>query len=68
MSDDDEIQSHLNNRTHFAMDNAFCARMCKAIAAGLENAPIGIVTTPGTQTPKYVPAEPRPPASPSGDF
>jgi hypothetical protein len=36
------------------MDEAFCARMHKAIKAGLENAPIGVVTTPGTQNPKYV--------------
>ena len=55
MSDDDEIRS----TTHFAMDNAFCTRMCKAIAAVLENAPIGVVTTPGTKNPKYVPTEPR---------
>ena len=34
------------------MDDAFCARMLKAIKAGLENAPIGVVTTPGTQNPK----------------
>ena len=68
MSDDDEIQSHLTNRTHFAMDNAFCARMRAAIARGLESAPIGVVTTPGTQTPRYVPAESRLPASPAGDF
>jgi len=50
------------------MDDAFCARMRKAIVAGLESAPIGIVTTPGTQTPKCIPAEPRPPASSFGDF
>ena len=62
MSDDEEIRS----TTHFAMDNAFCARMCKAIAAGLENPPIGVVTTPGTKKPRYVPAEPpRPLASSS---
>ena len=30
---------------YFAMDDAFCARMRKAIAAGLE---------PGTKNPKYV--------------
>jgi hypothetical protein len=41
---DDEIQS----RHHFDMDDAFCARMRMAIAAGLESAPIGVVTTPGT--------------------
>ena len=37
------------------MDDAFCARMRAAIAAGLENAPIGIVTTPGTKKPRYIP-------------
>jgi hypothetical protein len=66
MSDDDEIQSPLTS-AYLDMDYAFCARMCNAIAAGLENAPIGIVTTPGTQSPKYFPAEPRLPASPSGN-
>jgi hypothetical protein len=34
--------------SHFDMDDAFCIRMCDAIAAGLENAPIGVVTTPRT--------------------
>ena len=33
--------------------------MRKAIEAGLERAPIGVVTTPGTKNPKYVPTEPR---------
>jgi hypothetical protein len=42
------------------MDEAFCARMRKAIEAGLEKAPIGVVTAPGTKNPKYVPTEPRP--------
>jgi hypothetical protein len=42
---------------YFEMDDAFCARMRKAIAAGLESAPIGVVTTPGTINPKYVPEE-----------
>jgi hypothetical protein len=42
------------------MDEAFCARMRAAIEAGLENAPIGVVTTPGTKNPKYVPAGPLP--------
>jgi hypothetical protein len=71
MVDDDEIQSedkihsHLTNGgpSYFAMDEAFCARMRAAIAAGLENAPIGVVTTPGTKNPIYVPAEPLPLAS-----
>ena len=68
MSDDDEIQSdneiqsHLTNNgpSYFAMDEAFRVRMLAAILAGLENAPIGVVTTPGTKNPKYVPTEPRP--------
>ena len=64
MGDYNENQSVLKTR----MDDAFCARMRAAIEAGLESAPIGVVTTPGTQTPRYVPAEPRPPASSLGDF
>jgi hypothetical protein len=36
------------------MDAAFCARMHLAIATGLEGAPIGVITTPGTQNPRYV--------------
>jgi hypothetical protein len=36
------------------MDAAFCARMHSAITAGLESAPTGVVTTPGTKNPKYV--------------
>jgi folate-dependent tRNA-U54 methylase TrmFO/GidA len=43
--------------THFDMDDAFCACMRKAIAAGRESAPIGVVTTPGTKNPKYVPTQ-----------
>ena len=64
MGDYNEHQSVLMTR----MDEAFCARMRAAIELGLESAPVGVVTTPGTQTPRYVPAEPRLPASPSGDF
>ena len=56
MSDDDETHLHVAYASHWDMDDAFCARMRIAIAAGLENAPIGVVTTPGTQHPKYVPA------------
>lgn len=37
------------------MDEAFCARMRMAIEAGLESAPVGVITTPGTKDPKYVP-------------
>ena len=47
MSDGDE--THLHDT-----DDAFCAFMRIAIAAGLENAPIGIVTTPGTKKPRYI--------------
>jgi hypothetical protein len=56
MNDNDQIQSSLTNGGpgYFEMNEAFCARMRKAIEAGLESAPIGIVTTPGTKNPKYV--------------
>ncbi len=58
MSDDDEIQPYVTNGTnHFDMDTAFCARMRAAIAAGLESAPDGVITTPGTKNPKYVPTK-----------
>jgi hypothetical protein len=57
MSDDEIYLSH-GSPTHFEMDEAFCARMHAAIAAGLECAPIGVVTKPGTKNPKYVPADP----------
>ena len=50
MSDDDESRSHLTNGAYLAMNDAFCVRMSKAIAAGLENAPIGVVTTPDVPT------------------
>jgi hypothetical protein len=39
------------------MDDAFCDRMRAAIAAGLESAPTGVVTTPGTRNPKHVPTK-----------
>jgi hypothetical protein len=70
IDDDDEIQPCLTNggKTHFSMDEAFCARMLWAIEAGLENAPIGVVTTPGTKSPKYVPTEPRPLVSSQRDL
>jgi hypothetical protein len=58
MSDDQEIQSDLTNGID--MDEAFCARMRMAIAAGLEHAPIGVITTPGTKKPKYVPQDHQP--------
>ena len=68
--DDDEIRPRLSNggRTHFDMDEAFCARMHKAIEAGPEKAPIGIITTPGTKNPKYVPTKPWPVASAKPDM
>ena len=67
MSDDDKVQSHETNVTrHLAMDEAFCARMRRAIAAGLERAPVGVITTPGTKKPKYVAPEHRPPGSSLG--
>jgi hypothetical protein len=53
---DDEIQHHPTNQPdHFDMDEKFCARMRVAIALGLESAPIGIVTTPGTKNPRFIP-------------
>ena len=61
--DDDDVHLHVMYASHLDMDEAFCARMRMAIAAGLESAPIGVVTTPGTKNPKYVPAEPLPLAS-----
>jgi len=61
--DDDETHLHVTYASHLEMDDAFCARMLKAIEAGLENAPIGVVTTPGTKNPKYMPTEARPIAS-----
>jgi hypothetical protein len=54
MGDDDETNLHVTYASHFDMDEAFCARMRAAIAAGLECAPVGVITTPGTRNPKYV--------------
>jgi hypothetical protein len=54
MSDDDETHLHLTYASHADMDEAFCARMRAAIELGLESAPVGITTTPGTRNPKYV--------------
>ncbi len=53
---EDEIHSYLTigGPSHFDMDEAFCARMRAAIVAGLESAPDGVITTPGTKNPKYV--------------
>jgi len=50
-----EIERAANRQpSHFAMDEAFCARMRAAMAAGLENAPTSVITMPGTKSPKYV--------------
>ena len=70
VDDDDEIRPHPTNGgpSYFDMDEAFCARMRMAIEAGLENAPIGVITTPGTKKPKYVPAERRPLATSQADM
>ena len=61
MSDDNEIQrlteiERITNRkpSYLDMDAAFCARMHAAITAGLESPPTGVITTPGTQNPRYV--------------
>ena len=59
MSDnDDEVHLPATYASHFNMDAAFCARMFAAIELGLESVPIGVITTPGTKNPKYVPTEP----------
>ena len=58
MGDYDEIHLHVRYASHVDMDEAFCARLRNAIEAGLENAPVGVITTPGTQNPKYVRAGP----------
>jgi hypothetical protein len=73
MSDelDDILADVINGQsTQIERDETFCARMRMAIDAGLENAPIGVVTTPGTKNPRYVPTatEPRPLASSQRDL
>ena len=62
MSNDDEIErlTEIERITHgktsyLDMDAAFCASMQAAITAGLEFAPTGVITTPGTKHPRYVP-------------
>jgi hypothetical protein len=61
MNEDDEIQrlSEIERITkgkpsYLDMDAAFCARLHDAITTGLECAPTGVVTTPGTKNPIYV--------------
>jgi hypothetical protein len=56
-SDDDETHVHVAYASYWDMDDAFCDRMRAAIAAGLESAPIGVVTTPGTKKPKSIPTK-----------
>jgi hypothetical protein len=68
MDDDDEIHLHVTYASHLDMDDAFCARMRAAIAAGLECTPVGVITTPGTKNPRYVPTEPRPLVSSQRDM
>jgi hypothetical protein len=68
MSDDDEVHLHVTYASHLDMDDAFCARMRKAIFAGLENAPLGVITAPGTKNSKYVPTEPSALASSQRDM
>jgi hypothetical protein len=60
MSDDNQIHLTNGGPSYLDMDDAFCVRMRAAIAAGLENAPTGVITTPGTKNPKYVPTKSRP--------
>ncbi|HEV2716633.1 MAG TPA: hypothetical protein VGU64_15335 [Terriglobales bacterium] len=50
-----EIERITNGKpSYYDMDATFCTRMYAAIAAGLECAPIGVITTPGTKNPRYV--------------
>jgi hypothetical protein len=60
--DEDEVHLHVTYASHFDMDAAFCARMRIAIAAGLENAPTRVITTPGTRKPIYIATKHSPPA------
>jgi hypothetical protein len=60
MAMSDELDTIQAQSTQIAMDEAFCLRMRAAIQAGLETAPIGVVTAPGTKNPKYLATEPRP--------
>ena len=66
IDDDDEIHPRLSNggQTHFDMDEAFCARMRKAIEAGLEKAPIGA----GNQEAQIPPSRARAASVPAGRY
>jgi len=57
--DDDETHLHGNVRQSLGHGRRILLPHVRTIAAGLESAPIGVVTTPGTKNPKYVPTEPR---------
>jgi len=64
MGDDDEIHLHVTYASHSDMDEAFCARMRIAIAAGLESASIGVVKrlelrTPNTSQQSFRRSRPR---------
>jgi hypothetical protein len=50
MRDKHDTELRLTDR----MDDAFCARMRAAIKAGLESAPMRVVTAPGTKKPRYI--------------
>jgi hypothetical protein len=66
-SDDAEIHLHITYASHFDMDEAFRARMLWAIEEGLESAPVGIITAPGTKYPRCVLTETLPRASSLSD-
>ena len=68
MGDEDETYLHVTYASHLDTDVAFCARMRMAIEAGLESAPVGVITTPGTRNPKYVPTSPVVRFSQGSDF
>jgi hypothetical protein len=54
MDEDDETYLHVTYASHVDMNEAFRVRMLAAITAGLEKAPIGVVTTPGTKNHRYL--------------
>jgi hypothetical protein len=61
LSGDDEIQRLMEieritkgKTSYLDMDAAFCDRMQAALTAGLECAPTGVSTAPGTKNPRYV--------------
>ena len=52
---DQKFSARNGGPSFFAMDEAFCARMLAAIEAGLQSAPIGVVTTLEQKTPNTFP-------------